>query len=81
MIIQLLLMPIFALINMLLGFLPSIPALPDWITSLITLIGYGLIIVPADVWIATISVVSFWWFALIGWAVIEWIYKKIPGVS
>lgn len=81
MIVQLLLIPIFALIKGLLSLLPSMPSMPDWIGSLMDLVGKGLVFVPADIWILVIGNVSFWTIGLIGWGVIEWVYKKIPGVS
>lgn len=81
MIVQLLITPIFALLKWVLGLLPTMPSAPSWITSLVQVISYGLIIVPTDVWATLIGVVVFWRIALPAWAIIEWIYKKIPGVD
>lgn len=81
MILMLLLIPIFKLINGIIGFLPNMEGLPSFINDSVTVISYALQIVPIDVWVFTIGSVIFWSFAQIGWSVFEWIYKKIPGVD
>lgn len=81
MILELIITPIFMLLEGLIGMLPSMPDMPDWISYTIDIIGMGLYIFPAPVWVACIASVSFWSFGQIGWRMIEWIYRKIPGVS
>lgn len=81
MIVELLLTPIFALFNFFAGMLPKVGDLPGWVQDLVTVVGYGLKLFPVDVWVFAIGSVVFWRFSLIAWALIEWVYKKIPGVS
>lgn len=81
MIIALILTPIFLLINSLISLLPQMEGLPSWVNDLATVIGYALNVVPVDVWVISIANIMFWNFGLIGWSIIEWIYKKIPGVD
>lgn len=81
MIIESVLTPVFVVINFLISLLPRFGALPEGFVNFLNLIGYGLNFVPKDVWIAFIVSVTLWKFGLIAWAIIEWIYKKLPGVS
>lgn len=81
MIVELLLTPIFIVIQALLDFLPKMPAVSDFLSSGIEWISRGLIIFPLPVWIASIVSIIFWSFGGIGWSFIEWIYKKIPGID
>lgn len=55
--------------------------LPNWSVSAIKLISTGLKIFPTDVWVAVIANALFWIMCHFTWAVIEWVYKKIPGVD
>lgn len=45
------------------------------------IVRYGVCFFPGDV--ITLVVTSFivWKAIFIGWAIIEWIYKKIPGIN
>lgn len=72
---------IFGVVDFLIGLLPSFGGLPSWLQDFIDLIGYALNFVPRDVWIAFIGSLILWKFGLIAWSIIEWIYKKLPGVS
>lgn len=81
MIIELLLMPLFALIKLIVGMLPEFTHLPDWVSSAASLIRTGLCFFPPGVWSIVIANISFWTFVHIAWAGIEWVYKKIPGVD
>lgn len=81
MILELILTPIFMILQGLISLLPSMPDMPDWITSTINLVSLGLWIFPRPVWVACIGSIAFWSFGQIGWRIIEWIYKKIPGVD
>ena len=81
MIIELFLTTVVAVIQSFLSLLPDIPALPDWFGACCTLLRYGLFFFPADVWFALIGYLIFKTVLLNSWALIEWIYKKIPGVS
>lgn len=81
MIIELFLIPIFALLDKVIGFLPNGYDLPDWGVHAVNLISKGLIFFPNDVWIVTMSNISFWLIAQMAWAALEWVYKKLPGVD
>lgn len=81
MLVQLILSPIFLLLSTLVGFLPGGGGLPQWITSCVELIGYGLYFFPLDIWVFMIANFIGWQTIHMGWAIIEWIYKKIPGVD
>lgn len=56
-------------------------SLPNWSVSALKLISTGLKIFPRDVWIAVLSNGLFWVTLHFTWVLIEWIYKKIPGVD
>lgn len=81
MIIELLLTPIFFIVNGLISLLPKMGELPSWVNDFLNVVSTGLTIFPIDVWIFAIGSIVFWRFGLIAWSVVEWLYKKIPGVS
>lgn len=81
MILELLLTPIFAVVNGLISMLPANSDLPGWLQDTANLLGYALMFFPADVWAILLGNIIFWHFGQIGWAIIEWIYKKIPGID
>lgn len=69
--------------------LSLIPVLPDSmsagesfdITVLISFILKGFIVFPFDLFIQCISNVTGWLSIQMVWAIVEWAYKKIPGVN
>lgn len=81
MILELVLTPIFMLLNFLLDLFPKMPDVPNWVSSIIDLVSSGLYIFPAPIWALCLGSVVFWSFGQIGWRIVEWIYKKIPGVD
>jgi len=81
MIIELLLEPIFFLIETIINFIPEGVSIPSWISYTVDILKYPLSIFPSDVWIMLIANVSFWYVAQMTWAIVEWIIKKIPGVN
>ena len=76
-IFNILMMPIDFVISL----LPTIDSLPSWISDTITFVGYGLQVFPQDVWVLVLINVLFWIVALISWAIVEWVYKKVPGID
>ena len=56
-------------------------SLPDWGLHFLSLFAKGLSFFPFEIWSVLISNVMFWVGVHFVWAVIEWIYVKIPGVS
>jgi len=81
MIIELLCTPLFLLLNLIISLLPEGFVIPSYITNTIEILKYPLSIFPIDLWILIISNVSFWYIAQVAWAIIEWVYKKIPGLN
>lgn len=61
--------------------LPQVGDLPGWIDNTLNVLSYGLQFFPTDVFVSFIVSVSFWMSAHMIWAVVEWVYKKIPGVD
>lgn len=56
-------------------------ALPDWGVHFTSLFLKCLAFFPFEIWSILISNILFWMGVHFVWAVIEWIYVKIPGVS
>lgn len=81
MIIQLLLTPIYLLISGFISLLPNGYDLPNWISKTIVLISKGLWFFPEDMFSVIVANVSFWLLAQFAWSIIEWVYKKLPGIS
>lgn len=61
--------------------LPVVGDLPGWIDNTYNVLSWGLMFFPKDVFYALIGSFVFWMAAHFAWAIIEWIYKKIPGVD
>lgn len=81
MVLQLLLSPVFLIIAGVIGFLPMAVALPSWSIDFFKLIQTGLNFFPSDVFWVVIANIAFWLYLQMTWAIVEWIYKKIPGIS
>lgn len=81
MIIKAICNPVFSLLIMLCNNISISIDTPNWITSTLSLISKALIFFPADVWSVVIGNVLFWTSLHFVWAIIEWVYKKIPGVN
>lgn len=63
------------------GFIPVIPVLPGWISSFVNLCTFPFKIIGPDILIVVFYDIEFWVLALQGWAIVEWVYKKIPGIK
>jgi len=72
---------LFAVNELIINMMPQIHALPNWLQDTINIIKVPLSIFPLDVWITVIGSVTMWYGLQFGWSVVEWIYKKIPGVD
>ena len=82
MIIEAILSPIFKLIEYLFGLIRiGEIKLPGWFGDTMGLIADAMMFFPVDVWVAVLANVGFWLTIQFTWATIEWVYKKIPGVS
>lgn len=56
-------------------------SLPNWLVQFLKLLSTGLKFFPTDVWIVVTANIYVWWNFQMGWAIFEWLYKKIPGVN
>lgn len=81
MIIELVVTPIFLFIEFVISMLPDAMELPGWLQDTANLIGKAMLFFPPDVWMIVIANIIFWHVALIAWAIIEWLYKKIPTID
>ena len=73
---------LFGLVKVVIGLLPtSIFTMPQWFADFSSLISIGLSFFPSDVFYVAIGNITIWVVLHITWAVIEWIYKKFPGIS
>lgn len=82
MIIELLLSPIFLLVDGFISLIPSVGfTLPSWFMSFVSVVKTGLSFFPPGVFMIIIGNIAFWLIAHMTWAIIEWLYKKVPGVS
>lgn len=82
MIVELLFNMIFGIVDIVIGLIPSIVL--DTVggaSSMVTLLSYGLYFFPLDLWLVIIANIIVWLGVQGGWVVIEWCYKKIPGVD
>lgn len=55
--------------------------LPDWTVEALSLIHTGLCIFPFAVFQVAFGNFMFWQIIHFTWAIIEWVYKKIPGID
>ena len=82
MILEWLLSPIFSLISK--GYelirLDKLQ-LPGWLGDTLNLIADAMMFFPVDVWVVVIANGVIWITVQFGWAIFEWVYKKIPGVD
>lgn len=81
MLIELLTTPIFSLIGIIVNMIPDGFNIPNYVAYTFDILKYPLAIFPTDLWILVISNVAFWYMAQLTWGVVEWVYKKIPGVD
>lgn len=81
MIIELLLSPIYVLLSGFLGILPNAIDLPNWIDSALSVLVKGLCFFPNNTFSIIIINILFWLNLHLLWAVIEWVYHKIPGIT
>lgn len=81
MIIQSIFDALYALIASLLDKLPTIGDMPGWLDNTLNVLSYGLMFFPLDVFVLTIGSIGFWLLAHMVWAIVEWVYKKIPGID
>lgn len=81
MLLQLLLTPIFLLIGSLISFIPQGYNVPAWGSYFVSFVAKGLMFFPSSCFLIITANIMFWMSAHMVWAIIEWCYKKIPGVN
>ncbi|GFP78557.1 hypothetical protein [Clostridium fungisolvens] len=81
MLIELLLKPFFSLLNSIVYLLPSNNFTSPTMTGIFDLLSKGLYFFGSATFILVIGNITFWSVAHIAWAIIEWVYKKIPGIN
>ena len=85
MILEFILTPIFWVLGFLVSLLPDLSFISFFdgfdFQPFLDLISPVFVIYPASLFILVISNVIFWTTVQFGWAVVEWFYKKIPGVN
>ncbi len=81
MILELILLPFWLLIDLIITLFPDFAGIAfDFLGSL-SFLKIGLYFLPSGFWLSFIGSVLFWLSANFAWAIIEWVYKKIPGVE
>lgn len=85
MLIALIMKPFFIFINFLIatlgGFFGSYQFVNEGFEVLLDILGYGVYFMGFSTFNLVIGSIAFWFTVDIAWAVIEWIYIKIPGVN
>lgn len=81
MLIELILSPFFGLIDLVITLLPNIPSVNVTLSNLVIFVRKGLYFTDTGVFSLVLGTVITFSTLQLGWAVIEWIYKKIPGVD
>jgi len=85
MIIELLLTPVFWLIGLLLNLFPDMSYIDPLsgfdISGFIYILAYGFFLFPFSLFMVFVGNMLFWLSVQMIWAVIEWIYRKFPGVN
>lgn len=82
MITQMLLDIVYALVSVLVALIPDTGfTLPSWALTFADFISIGLSFFPPFVFIIIIANINFWLVLHMAWAIIEWAYHKVPGIT
>lgn len=84
MLFQLLMAPFWALLDLIISFLSIFAGTPTiWvgIDTLTRYVSYALYMFGTDYFMTVMGLITFFLTAQLTWVIIEWVYKKIPGVS
>lgn len=73
---------IFVFVEFVMNLIPSfdLTAL-DHVSASVMLLANGLVLFPVDLWVVLFTNIVFWLSTAVLWSVIEWVYKKIPGLD
>ncbi|MBC9723255.1 MAG: hypothetical protein H9W82_18960 [Lactobacillus sp.] len=55
--------------------------LPFGMGDTISHLSKAMMFFPIDVWVVVIANIAMWISLQFAWAIIEWIYRKIPGIN
>lgn len=73
---------VFTLVGLIINLFPKMIIIgQEGFTGAVTLLSYALTWFPLDLWIVILANIIFWIQVQCAWIVIEWIYKKVPGIS
>lgn len=81
MIIHLLFAPLFGLLTLILEMIPAFTTPVVGFNTVLDIAGYGTRILGSKFCFVVISNIVMWLTIQMGWSIIEWVYKKIPGVK
>ena len=81
MILEMIFAPIKFLILIILNVIPELPKLPEWVVDFVDLFQTGISLLPGGVVSIVFINIVFWLSVHLAWSIVEWVYKKIPGVS
>jgi hypothetical protein len=85
MVIAFALTAVFSLIIFVLAFLPDLSSIDPFInhdiTGFLYYLNLGFYLFPRWLFNLIIANALFWKGAQLTWAIVEWVYKKIPGVN
>lgn len=81
MLISLIMAPFWLLLDLIISLMPVGESFALSIESLTKYISYALYMFGSEFFLTIIGAIVFWLSAQLIWAIIEWVYIKIPGVS
>lgn len=80
MIIELITAPFLFLLNTVIGLLPTMEQLPNWMISFLDMVRTACVFIPVDVWILVISNVVFWFTVHFVIGLFKFIWDLLPFV-
>ena len=73
---------IFGMVKFIVSFLPNLSKTnAEGESAALELIAIGLRFFPSDLWVLLLTNIITWTTIFFAWSIIEWVYKKIPGIS
>lgn len=73
---------IFVFVDFIMDLIPSFDFTSlDHVSASVMLLANGLVLFPLDLWIVVFTNIVFWLSTSVLWSVVEWCYKKVPGVD
>lgn len=82
MILELLLTPLIAFVEWGFGLINTgAISIPTWMGDTLSLIAKGGQFFPIDVYVVVMTTIGIWIGIQFTWAIVEFVYKKIPGIN